>query len=119
MKKTCAMCQEPKEPDEFGRNRTTRDGLSYYCRECLATKERARRARCTAERESKIEASLYQAEARPAMHCYMCQHVTTCKMRVNLGQYVMCERSSDDDYFRMKARGYNAPLQSQLELQAP
>ena len=34
MIKTCPRCQETKDIDEFGRNVTSKDGMSFYCLAC-------------------------------------------------------------------------------------
>lgn len=38
--KYCPCCASNKEPDQFGKNRSTRDGLAGYCRECSKRKQR-------------------------------------------------------------------------------
>lgn len=39
--KTCSKCQTPKPLSEFGNNRTTKDGKSYYCKPCARNSSRA------------------------------------------------------------------------------
>lgn len=39
--KTCACCKEEKPFEEFGKNATTADGFSYYCRACNRAKQSA------------------------------------------------------------------------------
>lgn len=36
IKKECGKCRESKEPSRFSLNRTTEDGLHYYCKRCSA-----------------------------------------------------------------------------------
>jgi hypothetical protein len=40
MGRRCSGCQEFKDPTEFTRNKATRDGLSVYCRDCWAERNR-------------------------------------------------------------------------------
>lgn len=37
--KICACCKEEKPTKDFGRNATTADGLSYYCKRCNREKQ--------------------------------------------------------------------------------
>jgi hypothetical protein len=45
MRKFCKRCRMPKEPGAFGKNRRQPDGLTVWCRKCLAEKAADRRAR--------------------------------------------------------------------------
>lgn len=36
--KTCSRCKEPKSLSDFGKNAATKDGLAYYCRDCVRAK---------------------------------------------------------------------------------
>lgn len=33
--KICSKCREPKELDEFHRNKSNKDGRAYYCKDCM------------------------------------------------------------------------------------
>lgn len=48
--KTCVKCDVSKPVEEFYKNKTTRDGLSVYCKSCMTTYNRERRALWSPER---------------------------------------------------------------------
>jgi formate dehydrogenase maturation protein FdhE len=38
--KFCPDCEGPRPISSFGRNRQSKDGLHYYCKECAAARQR-------------------------------------------------------------------------------
>lgn len=50
--KTCSSCKQDKPTDDFANNKSSPDGLDYYCRECKRAKYLARKeAACSKARE--------------------------------------------------------------------
>lgn len=45
--KTCSRCKETKPVDQFGKNKSTPDGLSYYCKACQKARYREKAAKKT------------------------------------------------------------------------
>lgn len=58
--KTCSRCKQTKLPAEFGSNKSTPDGLSYYCKECNRELYRERKAK--KKRRSEPEPSFTPAD---------------------------------------------------------
>jgi hypothetical protein len=64
--KRCPKCGEVKPLTEFNRNRTTRDGLTHWCKECLReTSRRYREANPEAVRKAARESMRRAREADP------------------------------------------------------
>lgn len=59
--KQCARCGEQKPLEAFAKNRSMKDGLHYYCRECIAAYSKARYA---ANRDREREKNRINYEAR-------------------------------------------------------
>lgn len=53
--KTCSRCKETKPVDDFGSNKSTPDGLSYYCKACNRVLYQERKAKKKAKRSDKDE----------------------------------------------------------------
>lgn len=63
--KRCTACEQDRDPGEFGRNRSRRDGLAFYCMPC--SREKAKRymaAPALRERRRQYLADLYQDQPR-------------------------------------------------------
>ena len=45
--KTCASCKQDKEHSEFHKNRSRKDGLNPYCKDCCSEKATVRRKNYT------------------------------------------------------------------------
>lgn len=74
--KNCTRCSTGKPLDQFGRNRTTKDGLQRWCKECLNgyTRQWARdnpeKARAKSNRTRDVRrAVVRKAKAVPCMDC--------------------------------------------------
>lgn len=60
--KRCPRCEEAKPTDDFGKNRSMRDGLQGWCRSCTAERAKAYRA---ANREALTEKNRAWRAANP------------------------------------------------------
>ena len=84
-KKYCADCDKAKPLGQFHRNALAPDGLSYYCKDCSATKDRANSGKSKASswmrRYGLSEHAYWDLFEAQGGVCAICHQPETCVIR--------------------------------------
>jgi len=78
MQKKCPDCEQAKELEEFGANKNSPDGLSFYCKECSAIRRKS----------SHVIRSLRQWTERHDKQCARCGRIDDLQHLWLLGEMI-------------------------------
>lgn len=74
MNKICSTCKSEKSVEEFGKNKTTKDGLSKVCRACAKARDRKHYQNSSRREYLKTAAMLSKDRNRQFVFEYLVQH---------------------------------------------
>ena len=124
--KRCTSCGKVRPLTEFHGMKAAPDGHRYECKACENKRSAAnylkRKAMKVEQGRETRPPSGMRHEIANDSACWHCDWSLVCRERVNRAMPVACEYVDQDDWQRMRMYGYEelyAPLQSQLEMQAP
>lgn len=102
MIKRCRKCHKdyPATLEFFYSKDSGKYRLDSMCKPCKDAYKKAYLERIKAE-HYKAVSELRPAEVEPDRTCQECLWLAVCRERVRIGQWVACERPTEDDYRRM------------------